>query len=224
MAGLAGAWSAGDGAFRGAALRHDLPANQVVDAAVRSRKAVLDADNVLLLESDGNTENLLLVSLHGCLCGWKHCWACWCVRRLPATTRRLALVHLCSGCQATLPFRMVEVGVFKGNLTQHVWHRAARRPGSVETREHHRASRPAPLHQIDRAGAFELHLVDHWGAADRPMGVASQVNRCGLCFLSCASLSLSLSPLAPREVTKRRRKSKRASARASFSDVRLSAR
>eukprot|EP00439_Symbiodinium_sp_Y106_P040419 s4903_g4.t4 len=90
VAGLAGAWSAGDGAFRGAALRHDLPANQVVDAAVRSRKA-------------------------------------------------------------TLPFRMVEVGVFKGNLTQHVWHRAARRPG-----------------------AFELHLVDHWGAADRPMGVASQ--------------------------------------------------
>ncbi|OLP96512.1 hypothetical protein AK812_SmicGene21230 [Symbiodinium microadriaticum] len=53
--------------------------------------------------------------------------------------------------EAHLPFRMVEVGVFKGNFTQHVWHRAARRPG-----------------------AFELHLVDHWGAADRPMGVASQ--------------------------------------------------
>ncbi|CAE7235670.1 unnamed protein product [Symbiodinium natans] len=90
LAGHFGAWSADEAASLGAALRHDLPANRVVDAAVRGRKA----------------------------------------------SRR---------------FRMVEVGVFQGNLTQHIWQRSARLPG-----------------------AFELHLVDHWGAADQPMGAASQ--------------------------------------------------
>ncbi|CAE7208128.1 unnamed protein product [Symbiodinium pilosum] len=89
LAGLSGAWAAG-GKMRGPALRHDIPANRVVDAAVRGR-------------------------------------------------------------QDSKPFRMVEVGVFQGNLSRHVWRRAARRPGT-----------------------FELHLVDHWGAADQPMGARSQ--------------------------------------------------
>ena len=39
LAGHFGAWSADEAASLGAALRHDLPANRVVDAAVRGRKA-----------------------------------------------------------------------------------------------------------------------------------------------------------------------------------------
>ncbi|CAK8992565.1 Uncharacterized protein SCF082_LOCUS3153 [Durusdinium trenchii] len=50
------------------------------------------------------------------------------------------------------PFRMVEVGVFQGNLSKHIWQRSAARPG-----------------------AFELHLVDHWGAPYVPLATRKEL-------------------------------------------------
>eukprot|EP00913_Durusdinium_trenchii_P035830 g33528.t1 len=45
------------------------------------------------------------------------------------------------------PFRMVEVGVFQGNLSKHIWQRRA----------------------------FELHLVDHWGAPYVPLATRKEL-------------------------------------------------
>jgi len=48
--------------------------------------------------------------------------------------------------------RFVEVGVFRANLSNHIWRRAARLPGSLE-----------------------MHLVDHWGDASLPGGETKSV-------------------------------------------------